>query len=113
MTKGKRELVVQRFPDEQLWIRSFVAFYGTENVTRYCEDDLNGIFLVQVLEALTLGTVVSAEKCDGPGTNCTIVYNEGYSIIRVDVHFVSSEMKLSILSAQRSLEANDEPYDAA
>ena len=63
--------VVRGFPSEETWLRSFVGFHGTDGVIRFCEDDLGGVSLVRIVEALLRGHIVSAEKCDGPGTVCT------------------------------------------
>jgi hypothetical protein len=105
---------IRRFPDEQTWIREFVGFHGTEGVTRFSESDLGGVSLTLVIEALTGGTVVSAEKCDGRGTVCVVeYYTEEDDLVVVTIHFVSNEGELTILSAEMREGLNSEPDRAA
>jgi hypothetical protein len=103
----------RRFPDEETWLREFVGFHGTDGVTRFCEEDLDGVSLVQIAEAIQRGSVVEAEKCDGPGALCKVEhYTEENALITVSVHFASGEETLTILKAGIE-EFGREPDDAA
>jgi hypothetical protein len=115
MAKSSKRRKIQRFPDEETWLREFVGFHGTDGVTRFYEEDLGGVSLVRVLEVLVCGSVVAAEKCDGPGTICTVeLYDEEeVALILVKVHFVSSEDTLTILSAEVMRELENGPDHAA
>lgn len=94
---------VRKFPHEETWLRAFVEFEGTENSIRFSDDDLGGVSLVRVLQALMLGSVISAEKCDDPGTICVVFYSSEEDIsIFAKVHFISNEYVLTILSAHEA-----------
>jgi len=92
-----------------------VGFHGTDGITRFCEGDLGGVSLVRIVEALLCGQVVSAEKCDGPGTICAVEYrpDENEVLISVKVHFVGNEEILTILSAYASRESGNGSDHAA
>lgn len=96
----------------QTWIRAFVRFYGTENVTRFCAEDLHGVSLARVVAALRKGLVMSMEKCQGPGTICTIEHFSDDDCVEVTVFFESQIMTLEIQGARIIEEQNDE-HDAA
>jgi hypothetical protein len=113
MPIGNRQRKVRHFPHEQTWLRAFVGCHGTDGVTRFPEDDLGGVSLTQIVEALLCGEVVEAEKCNAPGTDCTIEFRtEEENFIRVFVHFVSNEELLTIRRAEIE-EQNREPDHAA
>ena len=102
-----------RFPLEQRWLRSFVGFHGSNGVTSFVEEDLE-VSLVQALEAICLGEVVSVEKCEGPGTECVVEHrSEGDPWIAVRLRFVSNEEKLHIFEARPWRETTNETPDAA
>src|SRR6476620_11115876 len=111
--KVDRQRKVRRFREEETWLREFVGFHGTDGVTRFCEEDLDGVSLTLAVEALRCGTVVDSEKCDGPGTVCTVeYYTEEDALVTVLVHFASSEESLTILKAKIE-EPDREPDHAA
>lgn len=105
----------RRFPHEEEWLRSFVGHHGTNCVTRFCEGDLNGISLTRVIEALADGTVISAEKSEGPGVVCEVAHysDEEGDLALVIVHFVSNEELLTILEATKVKEEIGETDHAA
>jgi hypothetical protein len=41
--KGDKRRRVRRFREEETWLREFVGFHGTDGVTRFCEEDLDGV----------------------------------------------------------------------
>jgi hypothetical protein len=100
-------------PSEQTWIRNFIEFYGTDNVTRVFRENLGGVTLIEVVEALATGNLVSAEKLDDAGTTCTLRHASVDAIIEVDVWFVASEIVLEIRAARRVKEMKGETDDAA
>lgn len=97
---------------EQVWIREFLEFYGTKNITRLCRDDLNGISLIRAVEALMSGDQVSSEKHDGPGTTCVFQHQSDDDFVEVTAWFVSTEMVLVIKGAS-VVKENDGETDAA
>ncbi len=84
---------------EEIWVREFLGFYGTENAFRFCIEDLNGVSVTRAYEALTCGECVSAEKCDGPGTVCIFEHKSDDNEVQVAVNFVASEPWLEVLWA--------------
>jgi len=112
--KVKRQKIAKRFPHEETWLRRFVGFHGVDAVTRFCEDDLRGVSLVEVLEALAQGSVINAEKCDGPGTICDVERRqENGSVVAVSVYFASNEEVLTIRGAEVVREPENETDNAA
>ena len=97
---------------EEVWIRGFLEFSGTDNVTRYWRDDLRGVSLTRVIEAIFLGEMVRSKKCEGPGTVCTFLHDEEAGSVEVEVFFVAGEMRLEIREAL-TVEVQSEPNDAA
>lgn len=93
---------------EETWLREFAKFYGVESCTSFCLDDLGGIPLVQIVEAMVRPTSISCEKCDEPGCVCTLIADVGDGeCIAVSVHFVSQEMKVPIRRADRIKKETD------
>jgi hypothetical protein len=114
MKQAKRRGKPVPFPVEQGWLRSFVRFHGLNGNTCFCEEDLHGVPLVKVVECLRCGAVISAEKCDGPGTACVVeYYPDDPPGISVCVHFVANEDLLRILRADEVKECNGENPVAA
>jgi hypothetical protein len=98
---------------EEIWIREFVAFAGTENITRYCSDDLGGVSLTRVMETLMRGELTLTSKCDGPGTLCTYEhYSDEGDGVEVTVWFVATEAALEIREARCVKEDDSEPNAA-
>lgn len=96
---------------EEVWIRGFLEFSGTDNTTRFCRADLKGVSLTKALETIFLGEMTRSEKCEGPGALCRFEYECEEGLIVVDVFFVANEMKLEIRGAV-IVEVQSEP-DAA
>lgn len=95
-----------------------MGYHGTNSAVRFSDADLGGVSWVRIIEALSYGAVISAEKCDGPGTVCTVEYDVEYQaeegeVISVKVWFVSNEELLSVLSAKSRRESESEPDHAA
>jgi hypothetical protein len=107
-----RRAPVVRKPEE-LWVRSFLEFTGTENVTRFCQEDLNGVSLTRAVEALRCGELVWSEKCEGAGTICSFEHGSDDDVVEVLMWFSSVESKLEIRRAMRVEENGREPDDAA
>jgi hypothetical protein len=105
--RGKSET-----PAEEIWIRAFVEFYATENITRVCREDLGGVSLTRAFEALTCGSVVASEKCDGPGVVCRLEHRSDDDFVAVVVYFEAGEMVLEIREAA-VIEETDGETDAA
>ena len=97
---------------EELWIRAFLEFSGTDNITRFCRADLHGVSLTRAIEAIFLGEMVRSEKCEGPGAVCTFLHDDENGSVEVEVFFVAGEMRLEIRGAL-TVEAQSEPNDAA
>lgn len=112
LEKGDKKQKIRRFPVEESWLREFVGFHGTDGVIRFCEEDLDGVSLIAVVEALLCGEVIGAEKCDGPGTDCMVEYFKDEALVTVWVHFASGEETLTIRKA-RIEEFDREPDHAA
>jgi hypothetical protein len=112
--KRNRKNKAGRYPDEETWLREFVGYHGTDCVTVFYEGNLGGVSLTLVIEAVACGTVVSSEKCNGPGTICEVQYRteDGESVL-VTVHFVSNEEQLTLLSAEVEKERGNETDHAA
>jgi hypothetical protein len=103
----------RRVTPEETWIRGFLEFSGTDNITRVCRADLNGLSLTLAIEAIFLGEMTSSMKCDdGPGAICTFQYEADVGIVEVEVFFVAGEMTLEIRGAM-TVEVRSEPNDAA
>ena len=86
---------------EQIWIREFLEFYGTNHITRFCQADLNGVPLIRIVEALTRGNHISSEKCAGPGTVCVFEHESDDDEVEVIVWFAAGEMELEIRGARK------------
>jgi hypothetical protein len=97
---------------EQKWIREFLEFYGTDNITRFCQADLNDVSLIRIVEVLTRGDHVSSEKCDGHGAVCIFEHASDDDQVEVTVWFAAGEMELEIKWARKVKEMKGEP-DAA
>jgi|GraSoiStandDraft_11_1057310.scaffolds.fasta_scaffold334930_2 hypothetical protein len=98
---------------EEIWVKEFLGFSGTDNVTRFCKGDLSGVSLTRAVQALCRGDCIQAEKCDGPGTVCTFVDQDDDDLVEVVVFFIASESILEIRAARRvNQEEKNEP-DAA
>lgn len=81
---------------EEVWIRGFLEFSGTDNTTRLCRADLKGVSLTKALEAIFLGEMTRSEKCEEAGAVCRFEYECEEGVVVVDVFFVATEMKLEI-----------------
>lgn len=102
------------FEAEERWLQEYALFYGTTGVTRYSAVDLNGVPLVHVVEALARPISIRCDKCDGPGSVCAIEANVGDNQrVRVVVHFVSQEARVTIRKAMPVEEPRRDPPDAA
>lgn len=101
----------QKTPEE-VWIRGFLEFYGTDNVTRFFRADLRGVSLTRAVEAVVLGEMVGTEKCEGAGAISTFEYEaDDGEVVRVNVFFVADEMKLEFREAY-IVEVEGEPNAA-
>jgi hypothetical protein len=96
---------------EEVWIRGFLEFSGTDNVTRYCRADLRGVSLTRVIEAIFLGEMIRSNKCDGAGAVCLFHHESDCDAVDVEVFFVAGEMKLEIRGAL-TVEVQGEPNAA-
>lgn len=95
------------------WIRTFVQYYCTDNITRVWPDKLNGVSLARVLEALQMGSLVSSEKCDGPGCICVIAHRGDDDVVFVEVFFEANVMDLEIRECWKASEERDSEHSAA
>lgn len=102
----------KRKSPEAIWVRGFLEFSGTENLTAVCTADLNGVSLTRAVEALSRGDCISSEKCDGPGTLCTFRHEGEDDLVEVDIFFEAGSVVLKIERARTVLEVSREP-DAA
>ncbi|MGJ5204367.1 hypothetical protein [Bradyrhizobium sp. HKCCYLR20261] len=97
---------------EAVWVREFLGVGGTDNVTRFCIDDLNGVTLVRAVEAAMCGDLLWAEKCDGVGTQCMFDHSSDDDRVQVLIWFSSNEARLEIRRAA-SVKENDREPNAA
>ncbi len=112
MRKNSQSLATELYPHETIWLREFARLHGLENITRFCFNDLNGVPLVRIQQALILGYCLICEKCDGPGTTCKVRHvDEDGVAVEVDVHFESNTEVLNIEEA-RYVENDNEPEAA-
>lgn len=100
-----------RFAVEETWVRGFLEHSGTENITRFCPQDMIGVSLTRACEALSLGTCVYSDKCEGSGAICTFEHESEDDIVEVTVVFVAAEETLEILKAR--VKENDSEPNAA
>jgi len=91
----------QKLTPEQHWIRELLGFYGTDRITRFCREDLGGVPLIRIVEALTRGDHIDSEKCDGPGTVCIFWHESDEDEVEVTVWFAAGEMELEIRGARK------------
>jgi hypothetical protein len=103
----------RRLTPEQIWIRGFLEFYGTENVSRFCRDDLGGVSLIRIVDALLRGEHISSEKCEGPGAVCVFSHESDDDEVEVTVWFEAGEMVLEFRGARKVKEIKSEPDEAA
>ena len=83
--------------NEEKWIRQFVDVYGTDGVTTFSENNLRGVSLVRVIQALALGAVVTADKPTLPDMDCTVEYTEEDGIVvRVSLSIQTTPPRLII-----------------
>jgi len=102
----------RRHSPEERWVRSFLEYAGTENVTRFCPENLQGVSLTRAVQALARGFCVSAEKCDGAGSVCVFEdADDDIGAVEVTVFFIASEEVLEIRGA-RVKEKDSEPNAA-
>ena len=86
----------RRRTPEELWVREFLRFSGTDNVTRYVRASLNGVSLVRAVLGLCRGDCIRADKCDGPGTVCIFTDEDDNEVVEVVVFFIADECVLEI-----------------
>lgn len=114
MAEETTRVATSAYRQETTWLREFTRFHGTEGITRFAIEDLNGVTLVRVLEALKDGDCVVCEKCEGPGTKCVVEHkSDEPPNVRVVVHFVANEGALTICKADSIGETESEPDRAA
>lgn len=113
--KGKRIAKSRRrLLPEEVWIREYLRCYGYERETRFCPDELGGVSLTRVVEALLCGHLVHRDMADGDGAICTFEHDsDDGGAVQVRVHFVSNEGALTIVWARYTGELDGEPYHAA
>jgi hypothetical protein len=100
-------------PPEEVWVKGFVEFTGTTNVTAFCASDLGGVNLTRVVEALRMGSMVWANKCNGSGSICAFQHAaDEQDVVEVLVWFEANEEKLEIREARRIKEDDSEPHAA-
>jgi len=97
---------------EEAWIKAFLEYSGTDNVTRFYRFDLHGVSLTRAIEAVCNGELVACEKCDGPGAICRFRHESDDETVEVEVFFIANEMILEIRGADVVMEEESEP-DAA
>lgn len=99
---------------EEVWVNEFLAVSGTDRVSSVKLDDLGGVGLVRIVEALTFGKLAWSDKCDGPGSDCVFVHksDEG-DVVAVSVWFEATVERLEIRRAWRVNEEHDSEPDAA
>ena len=85
----------------------------TENVTRFCRDDLGGVSLIRIAQALMCGEHVSSEKCEGPGTVCIFSHESDDDEVEVTVWFDAGGIVLELKGARKVKEMTSEPNNAA
>lgn len=106
----------KRIPSpEEVWVKAFVEFTGTTSVTAFCAADLGGVSLTRVVEALRMGSMTWANKCDGSGSICAFEHAaDDQDTVEVVVWFEANEEKLEIREARRIIKEDDsEPPHAA
>lgn len=114
MAKRPDPIQRSRFASEAEWLNEYARFYGTVSSTTFSEEDLHGVTLVQVFEALIKPSSIRCEKCDEPGTVCVIeaCVGDGDDIF-VKVHFDSQQVAVTILEAGKVEEADRDDDSAA
>jgi hypothetical protein len=80
---------------EEVWVKNFLRYHGTDNVTRFVKATLNGVSLTRAVQAVLMGDMISAEKCDGPGCIC-VFRHEDDNVVDVEVFFEANVMNLEI-----------------
>ena len=101
-------------PPEEVWIKGFVDFTGTERVTSVCAADLGGVSLTRIVEALRKGTMSWSNKCGAAGAVCAFEHtNEEQETVEVLVWFEANEEKLEIREARRIIMEDDSEPNAA
>ncbi len=110
--RGKPQRVTH--PEEQTWLRGFVGYHCRDCITEFCEADLGGLSLVEIVEAIAHGDVVSSEKDEFPGAVCAVEYRpEKSRTLWVSLRFVANEERLRVLSAGEKWESDHEPSHVA
>jgi hypothetical protein len=108
----KRRL--KRPSPEEVWVREFVEFTGTDGVTSFNTADLNGVSLTRAIEALRSGNLAWANKSDGSGSLCCFEHSaDPQDAVEVTVWFEANEQKLEIREARRIIMENDSEPNAA
>lgn len=98
---------------EEIWIKAFLEFSGTDRVTRFYRDGMQGVSLTRAVEALRLGDCLYTEKCDGPGAICRFEHQSDDDAVEVTVFFVAADEVLEIREARVLMEVKGETNDAA
>jgi hypothetical protein len=112
MARSAKIIRLEVYRIETAWLQEFARFHGSDRITSYCLDDLNSVPLVRIRQALIMGRCIYCEKCDGPGTECTVEHiDDDGVVVRVKVHFESNTDMLKIINANY-VEINDEPEAA-
>lgn len=86
--------------EEAIWIRKFLEYSGTQNITRFRVADMIDVSLTRAREAILEGVEVHSEKCDGPGSICVFRHAAEDGVVEVEVYFVANEMMLEIRGAR-------------
>ena len=101
-------------PPEQVWVRAFVAFTGTDNVTSFCSEDLGGVSLTRIVETLNVGTMTWSNVSEGGGCTCTFVHvADEADVVEVLVWFKANEEWLEVRKARRLIMEDDCEPNAA
>lgn len=103
-----------QFVHEETWLREFAMFHGSPSVLRYTREDMNGVPIVHVMDALGNAGGIWCDKCDGPGTVCVIEAEVGSEEkVRIRVHFESQTMSVTIRRAEYVKESSRAQHHAA
>lgn len=99
---------------EEVWVKEFVEFTGTDGVTSFVAADLNGVSLTRIVEVLRLGDLSWANKSNGAGSVCSFRHStDPQDVVEVIVWFEANEQKLEIQEAKRIILEDDNEPNAA
>lgn len=97
---------------EEVWVKAFVEYTGTVNVSAFDASQLHEVSLTRIIEALRRGSMTWTTKCS-VGAICAFEHMSDDDEVEVVVWFEANQAKLEIREARRIVKEDDSEPNAA